>query len=256
MTTDLQKPGMWKRISAWLLDIILLATMVVGIWWGLNALFRYDDYLDTYTKASEFYAQKHGYDLSLTEEDVELMTEQEREEAMKKAEAVNQDMNADEEVVHAWNMMVSLSLLSVTLSVFFSMLLLEFVVPLLFGNGQTLGKKVFSIAITRIDSVQIKPLQLAMRTFLGKFTVETMLPIYLVILAMSGYGLTMSLIALVIMTAQILAPMLSRDDRALHDYIAGTMAVDIHSQRIFRTPQDLVDYKTKLHAEAVARRGY
>lgn len=256
MTADLQKPGMWKRISAWLLDIILLATLVVGALWGLNTLFGYDSYLDTYTEASEYYAAKHGYDLTLTEEDLETMTEQEREEAMQKAEAVNKDMNADEKVVHAWNMMISITMLSLTLSVLAAMLLLEFVVPLLLGNGQTLGKKVFSIAVCRIDSVKITTLQLFVRTFLGKFTVETMLPIYLVILAMSGAGLTMSLIALIIMTAQVLAPMLSRDDRALHDYIAGTMAVDIHSQKIFRTSQDLVDYKTKLHAETVARRGY
>ena len=39
---ELQRANTWKRISAWLLDIILLAMLAVGLAWTLSVLLGYD----------------------------------------------------------------------------------------------------------------------------------------------------------------------------------------------------------------------
>ena len=55
-------------------------------------------------------------------------------------------------------------------------------VPLKLGNGQTIGKKVFGIGVMRVDGVQLTTIQLFIRTILGKFTLETMIPVYIVLM--------------------------------------------------------------------------
>ena len=42
MLQDLQKASLWKRISAYIFDTILLVTVAVGVAFLLSALLRYD----------------------------------------------------------------------------------------------------------------------------------------------------------------------------------------------------------------------
>ena len=42
MTCDLQRANVWKRISAFLFDVILLAIACVLCAWGLSALLGFD----------------------------------------------------------------------------------------------------------------------------------------------------------------------------------------------------------------------
>ena len=42
MTFDLQRANVWKRISAFLFDVILLAISCVLCAWGLSALLGFD----------------------------------------------------------------------------------------------------------------------------------------------------------------------------------------------------------------------
>ena len=41
MYQDLQKASLWKRISAYIFDVILLVTVAVGVAFLLSTLFRY-----------------------------------------------------------------------------------------------------------------------------------------------------------------------------------------------------------------------
>lgn len=56
-------------------------------------------------------------------------------------EQANAVLAADETAVHAYGMVIQLSILIVSFGVLSGYLLLEFLVPLLFKNGQTLGKR-------------------------------------------------------------------------------------------------------------------
>ena len=42
----------------------------------------------------------------------------------------------------------------------------------------------------------------------------------------------------------------------IHDLLAGTVVVDVSSQMIFRTTDDLIAYKKKIAAEQSARQVY
>ena len=49
MTFDLQRANVWKRISAFLFDVILLAIACVLCAWGLSALLRFDAQYQTHS---------------------------------------------------------------------------------------------------------------------------------------------------------------------------------------------------------------
>ena len=82
--------------------------------------------------------------------------------------------------------MVNLSVLITTLSLLVSMMILEFVVPLLLKNGQTIGKKAFGIGLVRSDCVKVSTLQLFVRALFGKYTVGTMIPVYIALMVFWG----------------------------------------------------------------------
>ena len=131
-------------------------------------------------------------------------------------------------------------------------LLLEFVVPLLFGNGQTLGKKVFGVAVMREDGVRLSPLLLFARTVLGKYTVETMVPVLILImiyLNLTGIGGTVIILGMLLVQMVLLIATKARTP--LHDKLAHTVTVDFASQMIFESPEAMLAYKQRIHAEQV-----
>ena len=133
-------------------------------------------------------------------------------------------------------------------------LVLEFAVPLLLKNGQTIGKKCFSIGIARIDGVKLTPVQLFVRTVLGKFAVETMIPVYVVLMLFWGImGIGGTLVLLILLVIQIVCIAAGQNRLTIHDRLAGTVAVDITSQKIFESTEDLIAYTKRIHAEQAKR---
>ena len=250
MITDLQKASLWKRISAALFDFILIAMVIVGAVTVCSALFGYEKYLDTFTAKCEQYSEKYDVELPVTQETYESMSEEQQTNYM----AAQKELNADKEAVKAFRMYNTLPLLMVTLGTLAGVLIMEVMVPLLFGNGQTLGKKIFGIALMRVDGVKMSHFQLFVRSILGKFTIELMIPIYVIVMVYLRrsvvFGMAMLLLLLI---AQILCLVLTRTGSLLHDVMSGTVAVDMASQMIFDSPEDLIAYKKKLHAEAVEK---
>ena len=156
-----------------------------------------------------------------------------------------------------YSIVVNLTLIIASVSILLGYLALEFVVPLLFGNGQTLGKKIFGIALMRTDGVRITPFMIFVRTILGKYTLETMIPVLVIIMLlfqMVGIGGTTLLLLLLV--AQIACLVITKTNSAIHDLLACTVAVDMASQHIFDSPEALLEYKKQLHAEQASRADY
>ena len=159
--------------------------------------------------------------------------------------------------MYAYNMMLNLSMVITTLGILLAILLWEFAIPVLLGNGQTLGKKIFGLCLVRNDGVKVNSMQLFARTVLGKFTIETMIPVYLLLMLFWGtMDLTGTLMILGLIVAELMVLALTRTNSAIHDLLAGTVVVDITSQMIFRTTEDLIEYKKKIAAEQAARQRY
>lgn len=253
MVYDLQKASIWKRVSAWLFDGIMTGILAVGLALVLSALLGYDQYDRSVEAAYDKYETQYGISFDISQETYLGMSEEYRS----RYDTAYQALIADEEAMHDYNMMLSLSMVIITLSILLAVALWEFLVPLLLGNGQTLGKKIFSLCLVRSDGVRINNLQLFTRALLGKFTLDTMLPVYILLMLFWGsLDLIGLLVMVVLVLAQILVPLFSRTNAAVHDLLAGTAVVDISSQMIFRSIEDLLEYKKKVHAEIASRQDY
>ncbi len=250
---DLQKASMFKRISAGIFDFILLVTLAVAIMWGGSALLDYGKYSEQLKDRREYYSEKFGVDLSITAKEHDKLTDEEKETYEAAAKAFGEDKKAG----YAYQMMFNLILIIVTFSLLLSYLFLEFAVPLLFKNGQTLGKKVFGVGVMRKDGIRVNGVLMFARTVLGKFTVGTMIPILLIIMMYFGIiGFEGLFAVAVILFAQIVMFFVTKDRAPIHDKLAQTVTVDMATQLIFDTPEALIAYKNKLQAENADKSAY
>lgn len=249
---DLQKASSWKRIAAWILDMVLLCVLAVGAAYLLSGVLGYDAYDQKLQAAYDRYEKQYGVTFHIDQTDYEAMTDAERANF----DAAYDALNADTEAIHAYNMVVNLSLLLTTLGILLAMLVLEFAVPLMLKNGQTIGKKCFSLGVVRTDGVKMNTLQLFTRTLLGKYTIETMVPVYVVQMLFWGGMDATGFLLLALLIAQVICIAVTRTNSAIHDLLAGTVVVDIASQKVFESTQDLIDYTKRIHAERAQRQEY
>lgn len=253
MVYDLQKASLWKRIAAWMFDGIIAGVLAVGIGMLLSGLLGYDRYNGILEQSYAKYESEYGIRFEITENEYQAMTEAERKNYGDAYDA----LTADGEAMYAYRMTLRLSLLITTLGLLFAVLLWEFAIPLFLGNGQTLGKKIFGLCLVRTDGVKVNNLQLFTRAVLGKFTIEIMVPVYILLMVFWGsIGLLAPLILLGLLVGQIVSLAVTRTNAALHDLLAGTVVVDYASQTIFRTTEDLIQYQKKVAAERAARQTY
>lgn len=253
MVTNLQKASLWKRMSAGLFDLILIAMLAVGMAALLSWAFGYNTHSQNLNDAYSRYEAQYGVQFQISQAAFDAMTP-EQQETYDTAYAA---LIADEEVIYLYNMVLNLTLLITTFSILITVLLLEFLIPLLLKNGQTLGKKIFGVALMRSDGVKISSVQLFIRTVLGKFTIEIMIPVYIIMMIFFN---TIGLIAIAVLGAilvgELLSLVLSKTGGLIHDSIAGTVAVDMASQMIFESPEERVEYIKRLHAEEASRQEY
>ena len=250
---DLQKASVWKRVSAAMFDAILIGILAVGLAYLLAVVTGYDGYNRTMNDAFSGYEQQYGVTFEMTEEQYAAMTDAERERYQEAYDA----LCGDETAMYAYNMMVNLTLLVSTLGILAAFLIMEFAVPIRLGNGQTLGKKIFGICLMRTDGIKISAPLLFIRTVLGKYTIETMIPVLiLVMIFFNMIGIVGPLVLGLILLLQIVLLAATHTNSAIHDLLAKTVVVDYLSQRIFENEEELIEFKKKLHAERTARSEY
>ncbi len=250
MIYDLQKASMLKRISAWLLDAILLVIIASGFALALSAILDYDGCYDKLEAIYAQYEEEYGIVIGAIESD---LTPEELEVYKQASDALQKD----EQAIYQYNLLIYMSLSIVTFSLLASFLLLEFAVPLLLKNGQTVGKKIFGIGLMRTDGVKMTAFALFARTVLGKFTIETMLPLMIIFLILMGMmGIVGVIVLLGLLVIQLTLLIRTETNSMIHDSLAATVAVDLSSQMIFPTREDLMAYKNKVQAEKANKSSY
>ena len=197
----------------------------------------------------EKYEEEYDIDTDISEEDYNALSEADRQrydEAMKA-------FSEDQEILKTYSMMMSLSMVIVSLSILFTYVITELIVPICLKNGQTLGKRIFGIAVIRVDGVKLTTFQLFVRTILGKYTIETMVPVLLIIMMFFGtIGLVAPIVIILMALLQIVVIMVTKTNSAIHDLLAVTVTVDMASQMIFDSEEKLIEYKKQI-AEQKAR---
>ncbi|MBO5439275.1 MAG: RDD family protein [Clostridia bacterium] len=250
---DFQKANIWKRISASLFDIILLVIIIIGLGLLTSRILKYDSLSthlqDSYSK----YEEAYGIDLSISQEEYDTLDEASKA----KIEAARKAILEDKDIIKTYEKLMNFTLIIITFSILFAYLLLEFVVPLLFKNGQTLGKKVFGVAVMREDGVRLSSVSLFIRTVLGKYTIETMIPVMVLILFFFG---TMNIFCILVVGALLIIQLtmfiIDPARSLIHDKIAKTVCVDLASQMIFDSENEMLEFKKRVQAEKAARAEY
>ena len=254
---DLQKASLWKRISAALFDVIMLSIVVVGAALLLSVLLGFDGYVEQKNSLEHRYMTEYGLDPDLTQAELDAFSEAEKEAYRERQALANEAYGKDPDVVYVYNMLFSLAMMIVSFSVLLGYLLWELVIPLLLKNGQTVGKKIFGVALMRTDGVRLSSTQLFIRTVLGKCTLGCLLPVYGGILTVFGIAPLLGVVALLgVPLIQIVLFLVTRKHTPLHDLLAQSVAVDMASQLIFDSPEALLAYKKRIHAEDVERSAY
>ena len=248
MIYDLQKASMWKRISAFLFDGILLAVVAVLCALGISAITGYDGYARQVDDAYTHYSEIAGVDLRMSMTEFDALDETARQAA----EDALEKLNADQQAVRAYEMMQQLNLLIPSMGFLLAFGVMEFLIPVLLKNGQTLGKKAFSLAVMHTDGVKMTPPMLFARTILGKYAVETMVPVFIIVMLLMGQmGMTGVIVLGLMILLEAGVMIFTHTNSAIHDLIAKTVVVDMGSQKIFETREELLAYKQKLHEEKV-----
>lgn len=254
MMYDIQKASMGKRISAFLFDIIIFSIIAVGVATVFSAIFGYGKIYDEFdgflNEYQEKYEEEYGIDFDISESDYEALSEEDKA----KYDEANEAIFKEEDLQRTYSLLVNLSIVMVSLSVLVAILVVELAIPLIFKNGQTLGKKIFGIALVRSDSVKVTPLFLFIRSVLGKFTIETMAPImiiFMIFFADAGIFGTISIVLLLV--CNLIAMIATQNHSLIHDLLANTVVVDMATQMIFDTPEEMMEYKKRVHAEAAER---
>ena len=253
MAVSLQRAGMWKRISAFLFDAILLGILAVLFAFLLSSVLGYDRYVDTLNRCYEAYGEQYGVDFQTSLSQYDSMTDEEKQQLEEAYRAVGQD----EEAAYAYQMTIRLTILMVSLGILLACLIWEVLIPVLLKDGQTLGKKIFSLGVMRSDGVRLGGVQLFVRSILGKYTVEIMIPVLVAMMLYFGStGLPGTLLILGLALVNGCLFLFTYAHTPIHDLLAGTVVVDLPSQRIFPTREDMIAFKERMAAEKAAEKTF
>ena len=253
MKYTIDKASFLKRIAAALLDFIILCIIVAGSAALMSWITGYNKYSKQLDERTAYYQEQYGIKIDITAEEYEQLTPEEKEN-YNKADA---EFSKDEIANKAYQMILSLSLVIISIGVLVAYIVVDFVFPLIFKNGQTLGKKIFGIAVMHTNGVKIKTEGLFIRTILGKYTIETMIPVLVILMAFFNIleiGFAVLLIGLVILELALL--LLTQYHTPIHDALAKTITVDLTTQKIFNTEQELIEYKEQLAKEEAEKKAY
>ena len=253
MIFDLQKASMTKRLSAYILDLFIVALRAVGFMAIIYEVVDYDSKAQELQSYYEEYEAKYGIDTQLSSDEIAKLPAADRE----KYDAASKEFSEDVRIRNVYSILLNLTIVITSIGLLLAYVISDVVLPLILKNGQTVGKKVFNIALMRVDGVKVSPFQLFTRAVLGKFTIETMLPILLIMMMLFGVmGGVALVVVLLLLVTQIVVIAISKTNSAMHDLLSVTVAVDLESQRIFESEAALMEYKQKIAAEKAADAPY
>ena len=276
---ELKKIGIIRRASALLLDAILLAVLSTGFIWIISLICNFSTHQST---LSDYWAQMDGYrdeyfnDIANeygfiytvkegskeytitkeTEEGVVASNEDELIEALDKAENRSERMQqaldaykalpSSAKIYAQERLVLSMLFMMVSIGILLAYMILEFVLPIILKNGQTVGKKVFSVCLVKPNCVKMPTLALFARTLLGKFAIETMFPILLIFLLLFGGLGWLAIVLLAAITLLNVVLFFATKNRTLiHDLLASTVAVDMKLQMIYASEEELAAKKAQ-----------
>jgi len=139
--------------------------------------------------------------------------------------------------------------LPLVVAIIVTIMIFYFVIPLIFKNGETIGKKVMHICLVNKLGYQYKRIQLLPRVLF-----PTLLTIIIVFFA--GFSIWAFIGVSFVLLISYLFTIFTKDNKALHDYFAGTLVVDARQSTWFNdaneeenTEKDVSNYVEQVQAK-------
>lgn len=212
-----------KRFAAFLIDFMVLIILSVFFIFLLMRITNYDFYNTQLISACERYEKESGVSFSISPDEYNSY----RDDRKAAYDRAYEDLIADEEAVDNFEKIVKLTLINLSLGVFLAFLTSEFIIPLILGNGITLGKKIALLCLMRKGGGRVNVISLFIRTVLGKYIIETLFPLLIVVLIL--FNLVGSIGPVLITAGFILNIILlftTPCRQLIHDVLADTVVVD------------------------------
>ena len=251
MITDLQPASFMKRFSAFLLDIIMIVIISTGGAFLMTLIVGFDGHVDKYNERIVYYEETYDVKFGLSNEEIENLSEEERA----KYDEVEAIIQNDTEFIKEYQLINSLIYLVVVFGVLLGVMIPEFVIPLFFKNGQTLGKKAFGLIVIKNNGVKASNIQLLIRALLGKYTIEIMIPVLSVVTFLfgltGGFGMIWLILAALILITNIILVIFTRNHTMIHDIFSFLVVCNKDTQMVFASEEELLRYKKEKHLEEV-----
>ncbi|MBQ6997268.1 MAG: RDD family protein [Oscillospiraceae bacterium] len=242
--SDFFKAPPIKRFAAYLIDLVLLVAITAGVAVGMFSVMNYNGYMEDLNAHFEKYEQKYGTDLDgMTQEMYQSLSQSERDNYDKAYE----EMDNDDAARFTLNMVVFIRIVALGVGFLVGYVILEVILPLIFGNGQSLGKKILGLCVMHKHHVRISVWQVIFRAILGKFFVGTLIPMALLMLPnFSIWIISGSTIVAVIAMTQAFIVMFSQANCGIHDKLFNTVVADFNQQYIFDSVEERRAYDREL----------
>lgn len=251
MIYDLQKASLLKRFSAFLLDFILICIVAVGFAALISRIVNFDAKFKQFDEYMTKYGEEFGVDLK------NAIPDDASQEYKDNYNQANEALAKDKDAMKLYATIINLVFMMVSIGLLLSFIIFEFILPIILKNGRTIGKKIFQVGVMQINGVKINTFALFARAILGKYTVETMVPILILGLILLGRGtvvVVIVLFALIIM--QLVLLIATKTNSLIHDVLSSTVVVDMATQMIFNSKEEMIEYKEQVHLAEVEKAEY
>ena len=250
---DIQRASLLKRFSAFLLDFIVITILSTLFIYLISLVTHFDYYNTQLTSSYSRYESEYGITFSISQEEYEGYSDEERG---RYDEAYN-TLIGDREAMDNYQRVMTLTLLSLSLGIFLAVFTSEFLIPLFLKNGVTVGKKIFGLSVMRKGGWKINSLSLFIRAILGKYTIEIMVPVLLILMILFNMiGIAGTIVIIGILVTNFLLVMTRYEHQAIHDILSDTVVVDWASQKIYDSEEDVIEAKKERAKEEAERADY
>ena len=250
---EIQRASIAKRISAGLLDVIAVSIIATLCAWLISLAADYDGWNKKLEASYSRYESQYGVTFRITEEEYNNKSSSDKENYDNAYKALVGDSGA----MKAYSMVTNLMILTVSLGLFIAVLIWEFIVPLFLKDGRTVGSLIFGIAVMRSNGVRISHISLFIRAILGKYAIETMISVYIIMMIfMNTIGIVGPLVICGILLMQLILIISTKNNQLIHCILSDTVVVDYGSQRIFDSQEDLLEHKKREARDRAERNPY
>ena len=203
-------------------------------------------------KGSGYIILKDGVPATLSDLAEAVKADTDRNDTLKTAFIAYEQLPATSVVNKQYQYVYTLLFTMISIGVLLAYLILEFILPIILKNGQTVGKKVFGIGLVRSNCVKITNLSLFARTIIGKFAIETMFPILLIFLFLfGGLGALAIVLFVAITLLNVIVFIVTSNKTPIHDMISGVVVVDIKTQMVYESEEELIAAKSQQHNDYI-----